>query len=64
MKKISYERIDCSEGIDLSSGKKSVKCMICGYYYFENGFKYQTYVCNNCRVFFMTVMKLNDFFIF
>ena len=43
---ISYERIDCSEGIDFNKGKNSVKCMICGYYYFKGiGFKYQPYVC-------------------
>ena len=37
---ISYERIDCSERIDLSGSKESVKCMICGYSCFRDGFKY------------------------
>ena len=32
---ISYERIDCSKGIDLSGSKESVKCMICGYSYLK-----------------------------
>ena len=41
---ISYERIDCSEFIDLNGIKESVKCMICHYSYFKDGFKYQPYV--------------------
>ena len=52
---IFYERIDCSEFIDLNKSKESVKCMICGYSYFKDGFKYQRYVCNNCHDFSMTV---------
>ena len=61
---ISYERIDCSKGIDLSGSKESVKCMICGYSYFKSvGFKYQPYTCNACHDFSMTVIYLSDFFI-
>ena len=61
---VSYERIDCSEGIEFNKGKNSVKCMICGYWYFKDiGFKYQPYVCNNCHDFSMTFMNLSDFFI-
>ena len=37
---ISYERIDKSGGIDFNKGEnsgnlRSVKCMICNYYYFK-----------------------------
>ena len=61
---ISYERIDCSEGIDFNIGENSVKCMICNYFYFKKiGFKYQPYVCNGCHDFSMTVQNLSDFFI-
>ena len=60
---ISYERIDCSEGIDLNKGKNSLKCMICNYWYFSDGFKYQPYVCNACHDFDMTAQSLSDFFI-
>ena len=41
---ISYERIDKSEGINLK--KEGSKCMICHYWYFADGFKYQPYVFN------------------
>ena len=61
---ISCERIDYSEGIDFNKKEDLVKCMICGYWYFKDiCFKYQTYVCNNCHDFSMTVMNLSDFFI-
>ena len=37
--------------------------MICHYWYFSDGFKYQPYVCNRCHDFNMGVQNLNDFFI-
>ena len=61
---ISYMRTDRSEGIDFNKGENSVKYMICNYYYFKDiGFKYQTYVCNGCHDFSMTVLNLSDFFV-
>ena len=61
---ISYERIDCSERIDLGKGENSVKCMICNYFYFKDiAFKYHSYVCNGCHEFSMTIMNLSDFFV-
>ena len=37
--------------------------MICHYWYFADGFKYQPYACNGCHDFSMTVQNLGDFFI-
>ena len=37
--------------------------MICHYWYFDTGFKYQPYVCNACHDFNMTAQNLSDFFI-
>ena len=39
--------------------------MICHYWYFSDGFKYQPYVCNRCHDFStkVSVQNLNDFFI-
>ena len=60
---ISYERIDCSEGIHFNKGENLVKCMLCGYWYFKDiGFKYQFYVCNGCHDFSMAEQNLSDFF--
>ena len=61
---LQYERIDISEGIDFDKSDKSVECMICCYWYFEDiGFKYQPYVCNGCHDFSMIIQKLDDFVI-
>ena len=60
---ISYERIDKSEFIDFSKSQESKECMICHYWYFSDGFKYQPYVCNGCHDFDMCVQNLSDFFI-
>ena len=58
---ISYEKINCSEGVNLGKGENSVKCMICGYFYFKDvGFKYQPYVCNDCHDFYTVFMNLSD----
>ena len=44
---ISYEKIDCSEGIYFDKSKDSIKCMICNHFYSKDiGFKYQRYFCN------------------
>ena len=37
--------------------------MICHYWYFSNGCKYQPYVCNGYHDFNMTVQNLSGFFI-
>ena len=64
IKVIQYERIDISEEIDLNKTNKSLKCMICGYWYFKDAeYKYQPYVCNECHDFNMTVQNLSGFFI-
>ena len=37
--------------------------MICHYFHFIDGFKYQPSVCNGCHDFSMTVQNLSDFFV-
>ena len=60
---ISYERIDKSEFIDFNKSQGSKECMICHYWYFKDGFKYQPYVCNGCHDFNMCAQNVSDFFI-
>ena len=60
---IYYESIDKSDVIDFSKSKESKECMICYYWYFSDGFKYQPLVCNRCHDFSMGVQSLSDFFI-
>ena len=45
-----FDRIDVSEGIDVSKTSASKECDICHYWYFLNrGFKFQPYVCDRCH---------------
>ena len=44
-----YDRIGISEGIDLTKNDKSRECMICNYFFFNHGFKFQNYICNGCH---------------
>ena len=49
-KMIEYDRMDISEGIDMSKTNKSVECDICHYWYFlDKNFNYEKYLCNDCR---------------
>ena len=54
---------DKGELIDFNKGENSIKCMICHYCYFKDGFKYQPYVCNPCHDFSMTAQNLSDLFV-
>ena len=57
------KEIDKSKFIDFNKSQGSKKCMICDFFYFSDGFRYQPFVCNGCHGFNMTVQKLSDFFI-
>ena len=54
---LHYDRIDISEGIDPTRSNKSRKCMICHYFFFNNGFKFQDHVCTGCH--YLTMLCLN-----
>ena len=49
MKMWQYERIDVSEGTDLAKVEKSKECEVYNYNYFNNGFKFDSIVCNDCN---------------
>ena len=55
-----YDRIDISEEIDLAERNISKKCMICHYWFFNHGFKFQDYVCNGCHNLTMLSVNLSD----
>ena len=44
-----YDRIDISERIDPAKSNTTKKCMICHYWLFNHGFKFQDSVCNGCH---------------
>ena len=52
-----YERTDISQEIDPTKSNKSKECMICHYWFFNNGFKFQDSVCSGCHD--LTILCLN-----
>ena len=50
IKKLKYEKIDVSEGIDVNKTSKSEKFELCHYRFFKDlGFKFEKHVCNKCH---------------
>ena len=47
---LKYEKIDVSKGIDVNKTSKSEKSELCHYWFFkDDGFKSEEYVCNKCH---------------
>ena len=55
-----YDRIDISKGIDPTKSNKSRECMICQYWFFNHGFKFQDSVCNGCQDLTMLCPNISD----
>ena len=53
-------RIDIKEGIDSTRSNNSRKCMICHYFFFNHGSKFQDYVCNGCHDLTMLSFNISD----
>ena len=54
---LHYDRTDISERIDLAKSNRSKGYMICHYWFFNHGFKFQNSVCNGCHD--LTMLRLN-----
>ena len=52
-----YEIINISKGVDPTKSKRSKECMICYYWFFNHGFKFQDSICNECHD--LTILSLN-----
>ena len=52
-----YDRIDINEGTDPTKGNKSKECMICHYWFFDHGFRFQDSVCDSSHD--LTMLRLN-----
>ena len=55
-----YDRIDISKGIDPTKNNKNRDCMICHYFFFNHGFKFQDYACNGCHNLTMLSVNISD----
>ena len=54
---LHYNRIDVSEGIDLAKTNNTKECMICHYWCFNHGLKFQDSVYNDCQD--LTMLSVN-----
>ena len=58
---LEYDRIDISEGIDVSKTNLSKECDICHYWFFKDiNFKYEPYLCNECYDIMQKAMGFNN----
>ena len=55
-----YDRIDISEGIGPAKSNSGKKCMICPYWFFNHGFKFQGSVCNVCHDLMILCLNISD----
>ena len=52
-----YHRIDIKERTDPNKSNKNRECMICHYWFFNHGFKFQDSVCSDCHD--LTMLSVN-----
>ena len=55
-----HDRIDTSKETDPAKGSSSEECMVCHYWVFNHGFKYQDSVCNGCHDLLIQCVNIND----
>ena len=58
---IRYQKIDISEGIDVTKISESKECAACQSWYFKDiAFKFEEYVCNKCHDLLIIAYSLNN----
>ena len=57
---LHYDRTDISKGIDLAKSNNRKECMICHYWFFNHGFKFQDFVGNGCHDLSMLTVNISD----
>ena len=55
-----YDRIDISEGIDLTKSNDTKECKTCHSWFFNHEFKFQDYVCYGCHYLTMLYLYISD----
>ena len=55
-----YDGNDISKGTDLAKINKSKEGIICHYFFFNHGFKFQDSVCNGCHDLTMLGVNISD----
>ena len=54
------DRIDLTEGTDPAKSNNGRECMVCQYWYFNPGFKFQSIVCNGCHDLKILCLNISD----
>ena len=54
---LHYHRFNIREGIHLIKSNNSNECMICHYWLFNHGLKFEDFVCNGCHD--LTMLSFN-----
>ena len=57
---IYYSNIGLTKRIDFTKSKNSKGCIVCLYWYFNHGFKFQELVYNYCQDFLMISPHINN----
>ena len=57
---LHYDRIDVREGTDPAKSTGNKACMVCHYWFFNHGFKYEDSVCNDCHNLTMLCLNISD----
>ena len=55
------DRIDISEGKDPTKSNRSKECMICHYWFLNQGFKFQDSACSGCHDLTNLFLNTSDF---
>ena len=59
IKRLQYDKIYASEGIDINETSERKECILCHYWYFKDvGYKFQPYVCNDYHAVSMMAYEL------
>ena len=54
---LNYHRFDIRKGIHFIKSNRSKECMICHYWFFNHGLKFEDCVCNGCHD--LTMLSFN-----
>ena len=55
-----YDRTNLSKGTDIDKNNNSKECIVCYDWFFNHGFKFQSFVCNSCHDSMMLCLNLSD----
>ena len=55
-----YDRIDLRGWIDPANSNNMKECMVCHYWFLNDGFKFQDYVCNGCHDLLISCVNISN----